>query len=65
MIEPRYCLVNAAFARMSPGTGQPWVIGESHQKTDCGSQEGTRMSANLKLTHVIEFVADMDRAVKF
>jgi lactoylglutathione lyase len=23
------------------------------------------MSANLKLTHVIEFVADMDRAVKF
>jgi lactoylglutathione lyase len=23
------------------------------------------MSANMKLTHVIEFVADMDRAVKF
>jgi lactoylglutathione lyase len=26
---------------------------------------GTGMSANPKLTHVIEFVADMDRAVKF
>lgn len=32
---------------------------------DCGSQEGMSMSANLKLAHVIEFVADMDGAVRF